>query len=251
MSGVSGILAGYSYAVAAYVVALACLSVALMVLRTRGWGVSFTPFDLARALLASARKGEDLGLVKAAANSAYRNVFRLRRAGAWCNEGVHVEGRALVLYGSIGLGLTTILGFISAHFGGGVVLGVLLAFEFVSGLVFASGGLILILRRVVKPNIRAVTHTDTWVLHTLILLFGVCCALSSVSALANTTPEAFHLLTLAMLGVFLLYAPYSELTFLVWKGALITLKELSELDRQDVAGTLGSGANPNGQPAQR
>lgn len=228
MSAAYGFLAGYSFAVAAYVVLLTCLSGLLMFARTRSWGVSFTPIDLLSTLLDASRRREGgfRSTLMVVADSAYQNIFRLRRAGAWCNEAVHVEGRALVLYGSIGLLLASILGFISAHTGVILLTDVLLGVESASGLVFAAGGFILVFRRARATNIRAVTHLDTWVLHSLIILFGVASALSSVYGLVNPTAVASapHILTLVVLGVLFLYAPFSELTFLIWKGALITLK---------------------------
>ncbi|SRR5579875_192738 len=244
MSVAYGFLAGYSFAVAVYVLLLTCLSVALMFARIRSWGVSFTPIDLLGTLLeASGRRGAGFrSTLMVVAGSAYQNIFKLRRAGAWCNEALHVEGRALVLYGSIGLLLASILGFISAHLGVGLLTDVLLGLESASGLVFAAGGFILVFRRVRSPNIRAVTHLDTWVLHSLIILFGAASTLSSVYGLVDpaAVASAPHIFTLVVLGVLLIYAPFSELTFLIWKGALITLKGIrGEAQRAESSGDSG------------
>ncbi|PSN94945.1 hypothetical protein B9Q09_03690 [Candidatus Marsarchaeota G2 archaeon ECH_B_SAG-C16] len=245
MSTANGFLAGYSFGAAAYVVILTLLSLVLTVVRTRSWGVSFTPLDLIRTLLSAQdrKTGGFKSTIRVVADSTYHNVFRLRRAGAWCNEAVHVDGRALVLYGSIGLIIASILGFISYHAGTGLITGVLLGLESISGVVFAAGGFILIFRRAKAPNIRAVTHKDTWALQGLIILLGVSSALSSVYGLVNPTASSSlpHIITLVVLGAFLLYAPFSELAFLIWKGALITLKTVRGDARKGESNPAGGG----------
>ncbi len=224
-------LEAYSASTAIYVVVLVALCVLLMYARTARWGVPFTPLQLLRTLVLG---GEPSGRsptqrLNTFIGSGTQNILRLRRAGAWCNEATHVYGRALTLYGFMGLTASAVLGFISYQAGASPLVKVFLLFEAASGLVFALGGLTLLARRLYAPNIRAVTHVDTWATHVLVSVLGASCVASSVYGALG--PQVFsgatHLLTLGVLGVLLLYAPFSELTFLIWKGSLLTLKALS------------------------
>lgn len=221
-------LSGYSWGAAGYTLAVAALAFTLTYARTKSWGVGFLEAQVLRALFAPNAAAR----IRVAVRAAYTNFLRLERAGAYCHDDLHLAGRALVLYGFAGVALFSLAGFAAAHIRLEAALPATLALQAISSLVFAAGGAILLGRRMLAPHRRAATTREKWATHTLIVLFGAASASSSILGVAGPASAAAHAATLAAYAAFTLYAPFSDIAFLLWKGSYLVLKELEAFEEK-------------------
>jgi hypothetical protein len=218
------------YYVVIFLVLLAAISLAMLYMRIKTWGVDFTPASLISSLGSSELKNASLGKrLSLLASVSFRDIFLLRRAGAWCEEDIHTLGRGLLMWGFSLLVLFSVIGFIVnptfSHFYLENLLVYLLAG---SKLLMIAGALILLLRRLLHKNRRISTDIHTWVLQTFFLLIGLSGFAADLFSLGNDLLAFgfFYLLYLGLFAAFFLYYPFSELAFLVWKGSLLTQESL-------------------------
>jgi hypothetical protein len=207
--------------------------------RIRSWGVPFTPLSVLSTVMTSRdreREGEaidDVGLVtraKVATRSTIHDIFLLRRAGAWCEERIHTIGRGLVLWGFVLLSLVTLMGFLIDPAGtpNSLFLPLRLSGDIFQG-ILAMGACILLLRRLSRQNLRISTDINTWALQSVLFVMGVSGVIADFSLLMNLVLQfqVAYLVNVASIIIFFIYAPFSELTFLIWKGSLLMQETLS------------------------
>jgi hypothetical protein len=213
------------YYVSFFFVLLAAVSLVMLYMRIKTWGVEFTPASLITSLGSSELKGASFGKkLTLLASVSFRDIFLLRRAGAWCEEDIHTIGRGLLMWGFSILVLFNVIGFL-INFGN-----LLTYFLAGSKALMISGALILLLRRLLYRNKRISTDPHTWALQALFLLIGLSGFTTDLLSFGNDLLlfGIFYLLYLGLFAVFFLYYPFSELAFLVWKGSLLTQESLAE-----------------------
>jgi len=101
------------YYVSFFFVLLAAVSLVMLYMRIKTWGVEFTPASLITSLGSSELKGASFGKkLTLLASVSFRDIFLLRRAGAWCEEDIHTIGRGLLMWGFSILVLFNVIGFL-------------------------------------------------------------------------------------------------------------------------------------------
>ncbi|MDG6928876.1 MAG: hypothetical protein JRN29_02360 [Nitrososphaerota archaeon] len=205
------------------------LSFVLLYLRVRGWDVPFTPFGIFASLFAKEGKPGFAARSRALLSATAQDILFLKRAGRRCEEPLHTWGRGLVMWGALGSVAATLLAALTDPAAVPMALTdpVRLLGD-LSQAALASGAAILILRRLSNGARRRATDIHTWSLQCLLLYVGLSGV--AVDALSQggsfLAMEAMYISQLASISALLLYAPFSELAFLVWKGSLLVQKSL-------------------------
>ncbi|MDG6933946.1 MAG: hypothetical protein JRN68_04545 [Nitrososphaerota archaeon] len=215
------------------VLILAIFAVLASYMRIRSWKVPFTPASVLSAVLfskGSGGKNQGFGArASTAGKSTFHDIFLLERAGAWCEERIHTLGRGLVLWGFVLLALATVVGFLIDPLGApdSAVLPVMLLGDVFQGMI-ALGAAILLLRRLSRHNLRISTDRNTWALQLVLLVLGASGATADLLSIGGflAGAQVAFLVNIASIVIFFLYAPFSELTFLVWKGSLLMQETL-------------------------
>ncbi|MEM0287659.1 MAG: hypothetical protein QXG05_05785 [Nitrososphaerota archaeon] len=214
--------------IAILILALTIFSVILLFMRIRSWGVEFTPFSI---LTSTFTKDRFSKRVRILLNVSLRDIFFLRRAGAWCEENFHMYGRGVLMWGFTGLLIFSVIGYlfntIFGHLSFFNPVNLLIA---LSQLLVFSGATMLLFRRLSRKNIRNSTDIHTWLLQLTFLLIGLSGFLSYILSLTGymNFSYGFYIMYISSFVFFLVYYPFSELAFLVWKGSLLTTESLHE-----------------------
>ncbi|MEM0117377.1 MAG: hypothetical protein QXV32_02920 [Conexivisphaerales archaeon] len=223
------------YLLELFLALLAVISFVMLYRRIKGWHVEFTPLSLLGKV--SARKGSDMERVSISkklsilAGVTFRDILLLRRAGAWCEEDIHTAGRGMLMWGFGLLVIVSFIGFIldpsMSSYAIQYPMKYLLA---ASKAIIALGATVLLLRRLLYRNRRISTDKHTWILQSVFLFIGISGLLADLASFGASLFlfEVFYLLYLSSFSAFLLYYPFSELAFLIWKGSLLTQESFEE-----------------------
>ena len=134
------------------------------------------------------------------------------------------------MWGFVLLSLVTLMGFLLDPSGNPspLILPLSLLGDVFQGMLALGAG-VLLLRRLSRQNLRISTDINTWALQSLLFILGASGVIADVLSIANLVVESqiAYLVNVASIITFFIYAPFSELTFLVWKGSLLMQETLA------------------------
>jgi hypothetical protein len=83
------------------------------------------------------------------------------------------------------------------------------------------GALMLLLRRLIRINLRKTTDISVWLMHSLLLYFGIIGILffTSINAGYILLSSILFYFYLAGISLLYLYLPLSEVGYFIWKGS--------------------------------
>ncbi len=211
-------------------IVLLFISVVLIVLRVKQWNVSFPILNIFEVFI-NYRKISNLVKIKILINTFINDFLNLKRAGFLCEEKFHFYGRFLVLWGFIGVVITNIInGIINPE---GLSLGFLHPLTMISYLFYAFlsiGSLMLLLRRIIRINLRKTTDAGVYLLQALLFYFGVLglILITVINEGISPTSIIIYYLYLASISFIYIYFPLSEIGYYVWKASTLLTHSIIE-----------------------
>jgi hypothetical protein len=197
------------------------LSGIILVLRIRRWKVSYPFINLIKEFLKEKRLGM-FAKLKIIINTFVHELLFLRRAGFLCEENFHFYGRVFLVYGFGGM---VIMNFVNHVLNPkGYRFGFFHPLSILSYLAYAAmsiGALMLLLRRLIRINLRKTTDISVWLMHSLLLYFGIIGILffTSINAGYILLSSILFYFYLAGISLLYLYLPLSEVGYFIWKGS--------------------------------
>lgn len=215
----------------AMLILLVPLSIMMLWLRIKGWGVEFTPTCIMKSIFSKNYSQSMAKKLFALGRVTFRDILLLRRAGAWCEEDIHTAGRGMLMWGFSMLVLFSVLAFLfHTDLSPLSQYDPLRTLQDISKLLVVAGALTLIMRRALHRNRRIATDLHTWALQSVFLVLGLTGLSSDIFSIFGmfTAFRITYLLYVSSIAVLLLYYPFSELAFLIWKGSLLSQESFDE-----------------------